>query len=93
MWTKRPHKPQCPKLKGKQQVARAQIKDLIKEDEELSETPMNRAPNDALDKSTYTQEGEEDLKNNSCDNDEDYPNMNGMIKNTKWTSSALSMKN
>ena len=26
-------KPQCPKLKGKQQVARAQIKDLIEEDE------------------------------------------------------------
>ena len=41
-------KPQCPKLKGKQQVARAQIKDLIQEDEELSETPMNRAPNNAL---------------------------------------------
>ena len=29
-------KPQCPKLKGKQQVARAQIEDLIEEDEETS---------------------------------------------------------
>ena len=72
-----------PKLKGKQQVTRAPIENLIEEDEGLSETLMNRALNDALDKSTYTQEGEEDLKNNSCDNDEDYPNMNGMIKNTK----------
>ena len=53
-------KPQCPKLKGKQQVARAQIEDLIKEDEGLSETPTNRAPNNALEESTYPQEGEDD---------------------------------
>ena len=33
----------------------------------------NRAPNDALDKSTYPQEEEEDLKNNSGDNDDDQP--------------------
>ena len=46
-------KPQCPKLKGKQQVARAQIEDLIKKDEELLETPTNRAPNDALEESAY----------------------------------------
>ena len=51
-------KPQCTKLKGKQRVTRAQIKDLIKEDEELSESPTNRAPNNALEESTYPQEGE-----------------------------------
>ena len=50
-------KPQCPKLKGKQKVARVQIKDLIEEDEELSETPMNKTPNDALEESAYPQEG------------------------------------
>ena len=66
-------KPQCPKLKGKQWVARAQIEDLIEEDEELSETPMNRAPNNALEESTFPQEGEEDLKNSSGDDEEDKP--------------------
>ena len=66
-------KPQCPKLKGKQWVARAQIKDLIEEDEEGSESLMNRAPNDALDESAYPQKGEEDLKNNSGDDEEDQP--------------------
>ena len=50
-------KPQCPKLKGKQPVVRAQIKDLIEEDEELSEILTNRAPNDALEESTHPQEG------------------------------------
>ena len=39
-------KPQCPKLNGKHRATRVQIKDLIEEDEELSETPTNRAPND-----------------------------------------------
>ena len=34
---------------------------------------MSRAPNDALDEATYPQEGEEDLKNTSGDNDEDQP--------------------
>ena len=57
-------KPQCPKLKGKQQVFRVQIEDLIKEDEELLEIPTNIAPMDALDKSTYPQEGGDNLKNN-----------------------------
>ena len=66
-------KPQCPRLKGKQWVARVKIKDLIKEDEEASESLTNRAPNDALDKSTYPQEGEEDLKNNSGDDEGDQP--------------------
>ena len=66
-------KPQCPKLKGKQRVARAQIKDLLEEDEELSESLTNRAPNDALKESTYSQEGEEDLKNNSGDDEEEKP--------------------
>ena len=50
-----------------------QIEDLIKEDEELLESPTNRAPNDALEESTYPQEGEEDLKNNSGDDEEDKP--------------------
>ena len=45
-------KPQCPKVKGKQQVARVQIEDLIEEDEEALEL-TNRAPNHTLDKSTY----------------------------------------
>ena len=66
-------KPQCPKLKGKQWVARAQIEDLIEEDEEASESPTNRSPNDVLDESTYPLEGEEDLKNNSGDSNEDQP--------------------
>ena len=48
-----------------------QIKDLIEEDEELSELPTNRAPNNALEDSTYPQEGEEDLKNNSGDDEEE----------------------
>ena len=52
-------------------MARAQIKDLIEEDEELSETPMNKTPNDAVEESAYPQEGEEDLKNNSDDDKED----------------------
>ena len=39
----------------------------------MSETLTNRAPNDALDKSAYLQEGEEDLKNNSGDDKEDQP--------------------
>ena len=64
-------KPQCPKLKGKQQVARAQIEDLIEEDEELSELPISGAPNDALENTTYPREGEEDLKNNSGDDEEE----------------------
>ena len=63
-------KPQCPKIKGKQWVARVQIEDLIEEDEELSESPKNRAPNNALEESTYPQEGE-DLKNNSGDDEEE----------------------
>ena len=46
-------KPQCPKLKGKQRVARAQIEDLIEEDEELLELPINGAPDDALNSTTY----------------------------------------
>ena len=74
MWQKGHIKPQSLKLKGKQWVARAQIKDLIEEDKELSESPTNRAPNDALEESTYPQEGEEDLKNNSGDDEEDKPN-------------------
>ena len=41
-----------------------QIEDLVEEDEEVSETPTNRAPMDGLDESTYPQEGEDDLKNN-----------------------------
>ena len=64
-------KPQCPKLKGKQKVARAQIEVLIEEDEELSELPINGAPDDALDNTTYPSEGEEDLKNNSGDDEEE----------------------
>ena len=86
-------KPQCPKLKGKQWVARAQIEDLIEEDEELLELPTNGAPDDALEASTYPQEGEEDLKHNSGEDKEENPIMNGMNKNTKRTLSALSMKN
>ena len=35
-------KTQCPKLMGKQQVTRAQIKQLIEEDEEPSESLTNR---------------------------------------------------
>ena len=66
-------KPQCPKLKGKQRVARAQIENLVEEDEESSETPMNRASKDALYEATYPQEGEDDLKNNSGDEEEDQP--------------------
>ena len=50
-----------------------QIEDLIEEDEELSETPTNRAPNDALEESTYPQEGEDNLKNSSGDDEEDKP--------------------
>ena len=46
-------KPQCPKLKGKQRVARVQIEELIEEDEELSELPIDGAPNDALNSTTY----------------------------------------
>ena len=66
-------KPQCPKLKGKQRIARAQIKDLIEENEETSESLTSRAPNDALDEVTYPQEGEEYLKNTSQDNKDDQP--------------------
>ena len=62
-----------PKTQGQTAITRVQIKDLIKEDEELSETPTNRAPNNALEESTYPQEGEEDLKNSSGDNEEDKP--------------------
>ena len=64
-------KPQCPKLKGKQRVARAQIEELIEEDEELSELLINGAPDDALEDTTYPREGEEDLKNNSGDDEEE----------------------
>ena len=46
-------KPQCPKLKGKQRVARAQIEDLIEEDEELSELLISGAPDNALEDTTY----------------------------------------
>ena len=58
-------KPQCPKLKGKQRVARAQIEELIEEDKELLALPIDGASNDALNSATHPQEGEEDLKNNS----------------------------
>ena len=34
---------------------------------------MNRAPNNALEEFTHPQEGEEDLKNNSGDDEEDQP--------------------
>ena len=64
-------KPQCPKLKGKQCIAKAQIENFTKEDKELSDTPMNRTPMDALDESTFPQEGEDNLKNNSGDKEED----------------------
>ena len=64
-------KPQCPKLKGKQRVARVQIEDLIEEDEESLELPINGAPDDALDNTTYPREGEEDLNNNPGDDEED----------------------
>ena len=60
-----------PQAQGQQWVARAQIEDFIKEDEELSETLTNRAPEDVPEKSAYPQEGEEDLKNSSGDNEED----------------------
>ena len=50
-----------------------EIEDLIEEDEELSESLTNRASNDALEESTYPQEGEEDLKNNSGNDEEDKP--------------------
>ena len=86
-------KPQCPKLKGKQWVARVQIKDLIEEDEELSETPTNRTPNDALEESAYPQEGRRTWRIIQVMTKKINPNMNGMIKNTKWTSSTLSSKN
>ena len=66
-------KPQCPKLIGKQQVARVKIEELTEEDEELSETPTNREPMDGLDESTYPQEGEDDLKKNSGDKEEYQP--------------------
>ena len=46
-------KPQCPKLKGKQRVARVQIEDLIEEDEELSELPISGASDNALENTTY----------------------------------------
>ena len=39
----------------------------------MSELQTNGAPNDALEESTYPQEGEEDLKNNSGDDEEDKP--------------------
>ena len=45
--------PQCPKLKGKQRGARAQIKDLIEENEELLELPTSGAPDNALEAPTY----------------------------------------
>ena len=48
-----------------------QIEELIEEDEELSELPINEAPNDALNSTMYPQEGEEDLKNNSGDDEEE----------------------
>ena len=48
-----------------------QIEELIEEDEELSELPIDGAPNDALNNTTYPQEGEEDLKNNSGDDEEE----------------------
>ena len=38
------------------------IEGIIEEDEEFSETLMNRAPNNALEEYTYPQEGEGDLK-------------------------------
>ena len=44
-----------------------QIEDLIEEDEELSESPTNRAPNYALEEFTYPQEWEDEMKNNSGD--------------------------
>ena len=50
-----------------------QIKDLIEEDEELLELLTNGAPDDALEASTYPQGGEEDLKHNSGDDEEDKP--------------------
>ena len=39
----------------------------------MSELLTNEAPDDALEASTYPQEGEEDLKNNSGDDEEDQP--------------------
>ena len=39
----------------------------------MSELPTNGASNDALEASTYPQEGEEDLKNNSSDDEKDQP--------------------
>ena len=50
-----------------------QIEDIIEEDEELLELLTNGVSNDALEESTYPQEGEEDLKNNSGDDEEDKP--------------------
>ena len=52
-------------------TARVQIEELIEDEEELSELPINGAPDDALNNTTYPQEGEEDLKNNSGDDEEE----------------------
>ena len=48
-----------------------QIKDLIEEDEKLLELPTSGAPDNALETTTYPRKGEEDLKNNSGDDEED----------------------
>ena len=61
-------------------MARAQIEDLIEEDEELSELPINGAPDDALDNTTYPREEEEDLKNNSGDNEEQLYNHYTLVR-------------
>ena len=69
-------KPQCPKLKGKQRVARMQFEEIVKEDSQ-TDIPLTGVPNDTEDVDTILREGE-DLNDYSVQGkeEEDHPKYN-----------------
>ena len=62
-----------PQTQGQTASCQSANRRPLEEDEEMLESPTNRARNDALEEYTYPQEGEEDLKNNSGDDEEEKP--------------------
>ena len=68
-------KPQCPKLKGKQRVARTQFEEIVKEDNHM-DVPLTGVPNDTLEEvDTLLKEGE-DLNDYSNPKNKNQPKYN-----------------
>ena len=74
MWTERHIKPQCPKLKGKQRVARTQFEEIVEEDSQAN-VALTGVPDDTPEDNTLLKEGE-DLNDYSDQDEENHPKYN-----------------